>query len=80
MSETDYAPSFTCKAAVVGTIVVAQGLLNRDTRDALTPAEKSYLNDSFKYTGGGLALTALTARIMFRSGFAYRVMAANPCA
>jgi len=65
-------------AAVVGTIVVAQGLLNRDTRDALTPEEKSYLNDSFKYTGGGLALTALTARLLFRSGFAYRVMSANP--
>ncbi|KLO10115.1 hypothetical protein SCHPADRAFT_534309 [Schizopora paradoxa] len=65
-------------AAVVGTIIVAQGFLNRDTRDALSPAEKEYLNDSFKYTGGGLALTALAARMMFRSGFAYRVMAANP--
>ncbi|KAF8140477.1 Bax inhibitor family protein [Boletus edulis] len=65
-------------AAVAGTVVVAEGFLNRDTRDSLTPAEQSYLHDSFKYTGGGLVLTALAARSMFRSGVAFRVMSANP--
>lgn len=44
----------------------------------MTPAEQSYLHDSFKYTGGGLLLTALGARSMFRSGVAFRIMAANP--
>ncbi|KIJ21973.1 hypothetical protein PAXINDRAFT_95427 [Paxillus involutus ATCC 200175] len=65
-------------AAVAGTVILAEGLLNRDTRDSLTPAEQSYLHDSFKYTGGGLLLTALGARSMFRSGVAFRIMAANP--
>ncbi|KAI9570369.1 Bax inhibitor family protein [Boletus coccyginus] len=60
------------------TVVVAEGFLNRDTRDSLTAAEQSYLHDSFKYTGGGLVLTALAARSMFRSGVAFRVMSANP--
>lgn len=68
------------QAAVAGTVVVAEGFLNRDTRDTLTVAEQSYLHDSFKYTGGGLALTALAARSMFRSGVAFRIMSANPCA
>jgi len=65
-------------AAVAGTVVVAEGFLNRDTRDSLTAAEQSYLHDSFKYTGGGLVLTALAARTMFKSGVAFRIMAANP--
>ncbi|KAF9245901.1 Bax inhibitor family protein [Melanogaster broomeanus] len=65
-------------AAVAGTVIIAEGFLNRDTRDSLSPAEQSYLHDTFKYTGGGLALTALAARSMFRSGVAFRVMAANP--
>lgn len=67
------------QAAVAGTIILAEGLLNRDTRDALTDAEQSYLHDSFKYTGGGLVLTALAARSLFKSGAAFRIMSANPC-
>lgn len=51
---------------------------NRETRDALSPAERSYLNDSFMYTGAGLTLTAVTARALFKSGVAFRIMAANP--
>jgi hypothetical protein len=31
------------------------------------------------YTGGGLAVTALAARGMFRAGLPFRLMAANPC-
>ncbi|KIM70336.1 hypothetical protein SCLCIDRAFT_1207667 [Scleroderma citrinum Foug A] len=65
-------------AAVAGTVILAEAFLNRDTRDPLSPAERSYLHDSFKYTGAGLILTALTARGMFRSGAAYRIMVANP--
>lgn len=65
-------------ATVAGTIFLAEAFLNRDTRDALTASEQSYLHDSFKYTGGGLALTAVAARSLFKSGVAFRIMAANP--
>lgn len=60
-------------------MVVVNAFLNRDTRDSLSAAEQSYLHDSFKYTGGGLVLTALAARTMFKSGIALRIMSANPC-
>lgn len=63
---------------VAGTVVVVNAFLNRDTRDSLSAAEQSYLHDSFKYTGGGLVLTALAARTMFKSGIALRIMSANP--
>lgn len=60
-------------------MVVLDGIFNRNTRDPLTHAEQSLLNDSFKYTGFGLTLTAVAARSLFRSGVAFRIMAANPC-
>jgi len=63
---------------VAGTVFLIEAFLNRDTRDSLSAAEQSYLNDSFKYTGGGLALTAVAARYMFKSGVAFRIMSANP--
>ncbi|KAI0073702.1 hypothetical protein K474DRAFT_1692543 [Panus rudis PR-1116 ss-1] len=63
---------------VAGTIVAVNAFFNRETRDSLSEAERSYLNSSFKYTGGGLALTAIAARSLFRSGFAFRLMATNP--
>ena len=67
------------QATVAGTIVGVEVFLNRDTRDDLSVAERSYLHDSFKYTGGGLVLTALAARSMFRAGLPFRIMSANPC-
>ena len=60
--------------------MVLDTAFNRETRDTLSPGERSLLNDSFKYTGGGLALTAVAARSLFESGFSYRIMALNPCA
>ncbi|KAI8990548.1 Bax inhibitor family protein [Trametes punicea] len=65
-------------ATVAGTIIGVNAFLNRETRDALSPAERSYLHESFQYTGGGLAITALAARAMFKNGFAFRIMSANP--
>ncbi|PPQ64293.1 hypothetical protein CVT26_002176 [Gymnopilus dilepis] len=65
-------------ATVAGVVVGLEALFNRDTRDPLSPAERSLLNDTFKYTGTGLALTALAARQLFKSGYAFRIMAANP--
>ena len=67
------------KLAVGGSVVAIQAFLNRETRDGLSPAEQTYLHSSFRYTGGGLMLTALAARSMFRMGLPYRLMAANPC-
>jgi hypothetical protein len=67
------------KAGVALAVVVLEGTLNRDTRESLSPVERSYLNDSFKYTAGGLLATALVARQMFKSGFVFRIMSANPC-
>jgi len=70
---------FAVTAGVVaGSVFLVQSLLNRETRDGLSDAEQSYLHESFMYTGGGLAFTAAAARYMFKSGFAYRVMTANP--
>ncbi|KAJ7597416.1 Bax inhibitor family protein [Mycena floridula] len=65
-------------AGVAGTVVVIEALLNRETREGLSVAEQSYLHETFKYTGGGLALTALIARSLHRSGVAFRIMGANP--
>lgn len=67
------------QAGVAGAVVVLDGIFNRDTRDPLTIAERTLLNDSFTYTGVGLTLTAVAARSLFRSGAAFRIMAANPC-
>lgn len=65
-------------ATVAGTIIATNAFLNRETRDALSQSERSYLHESFQYTGGGLAITALVARAMFKNGFAFRIMSANP--
>ncbi|EAU92287.2 bax Inhibitor family protein [Coprinopsis cinerea okayama7 len=65
-------------AGVAGTAVVVNAIFNRETRDALSAGEREYLNSSFKYTGAGVLLTAAAARAMFRGGFTFRLMAANP--
>lgn len=66
-------------AGVAGTVVIIEAFLNRETRDSLSTSEQSYLHEAFQYTGGGLAITALAARALFKNGIAYRVMSANPC-
>ncbi|CAA7264777.1 unnamed protein product [Cyclocybe aegerita] len=64
--------------AVAGAVVILDTAMNRDIRDPLNESERNLLNKSFQYTGAGLTLTALAARSLFRSGFAFRIMAANP--
>lgn len=72
--------------AAVGTrvgLAVAGGFainyfLNRETRGALSPYEANYLNSCFKWTGAGLIITAAVAKGLHSSGFAVRLMAANP--
>jgi hypothetical protein len=67
------------QATVAGTVVGVNYFLNRETRDALSTYEREYLHSAFQYTGGGLIMTALGARALFRSGVAVRIMSANPC-
>ncbi|KAM0787170.1 hypothetical protein ACM66B_006419 [Microbotryomycetes sp. NB124-2] len=73
---------WTSVATRVGIAAVAAvGLhlgLNRETRDSLSKFESAYLNETFMWTGAGLAITALTARGLHASGFAVRLMSANP--
>jgi growth hormone-inducible transmembrane protein len=66
------------QAGVAVSVVVIDGFLNRQTRDGLSTTEQAVLHDTFKYTGGGLVLTAIAARSIFKSGFAFRIMSANP--
>ncbi|KAG6846109.1 hypothetical protein H0H87_006473 [Tephrocybe sp. NHM501043] len=49
-------------AGVAGTVIVINGIFNRETRDSLTLGETSLLHSTFQYTGGGLVLTALAAQ------------------
>ncbi|KAH6916629.1 bax inhibitor family protein [Coprinopsis sp. MPI-PUGE-AT-0042] len=65
-------------AGVAGAVVAVNAVFNRDTREGLSAGEQEYLHSTFKYTGGGLALTALAARAMFSRGLPLRLMAANP--
>lgn len=68
------------QGTVAVTFIAVNAFFNRETREGLSAAEQSLLHQSFQYTGGGLVLTALAARSLFKSGFAFRLMAANPCA
>lgn len=65
-------------AGVAGAVVAVEAIFNRDTREPLSDAERSYLNSAFKYTGAGLTVTAIAARTMFTRGFTFRLMSANP--
>lgn len=51
---------------------------NRETRDALSPYESRFLNQTFSYLGGGLGIVAASAYTLHRTGFSYRIMRANP--
>lgn len=64
--------------AVGGTILGTHFFLNRETRDSLSPYESAYLNETFMYTGAGLALTAAVAKGLHNSGWSIRLMQMNP--
>ncbi|KZT54749.1 hypothetical protein CALCODRAFT_411768, partial [Calocera cornea HHB12733] len=63
---------------VGGGVIAANFLLNRETRGAFSEGERSFLNETFWYVGGGLTLTAGLARYFHSTGFSLRIMAANP--
>lgn len=65
-------------AGVAGAVILVNATLNRETREGLSAGEQEYLHSTFKYTGAGLALTAVAARAMFTRGLPLRLMTANP--
>jgi len=67
-------------AVVAGGTIGINWLLNRETRDALSPFEREYLHSSFKYLGGGLAVAAVSAIAMHKNGVSSRLMRMNPWA
>ena len=68
-------------AGIFGATIVATNLLfNRETREdgGMPPFERAYLNDTFLHTGLGLGIIGVAAQALHRSGWSYRLMAANP--
>lgn len=65
-----------------GSIVALNAVFNRETREdgGMPLFEREYLNGTFLHTGLGIGIIALTARQMIQSGFAFRIMTANPWA
>lgn len=71
--------ALTSVGIVAGTALAANLFLNRPTRDnPMDEFSTSYLHSTFNYLAGGLGLTAAGAIALHRSGFSYRLMAANP--
>ena len=65
-------------AVVLGGAGVLSFFNNRETRDALTAYEASYLNKTFSYVGAGLGIMAASAFALHRTGASYGIMRANP--
>jgi hypothetical protein len=73
-------PKILGQLGIIGGTVVGLNLFfNRETREGgIPPSEQAYLNQTFKYVGAGLGITALAAAGLYRTGFAYRFMSMNP--
>ena len=68
-------------AGIVGATVIATNLIfNRETREdgGMPDFERHYLNDTFMHTGLGIGIIGVAAQALHRSGWSYRLMAANP--
>jgi growth hormone-inducible transmembrane protein len=63
-----------------GTLVAINLIFNRETREdgGMPIFEREYLNDTFMHTGLGLGTIAIAASALHRSGWSFRLMAANP--
>lgn len=69
----------TSVGIIGGTAFAANAFLNRETREgAMDPFSRNYLNSTFQYLAGGLAMTAGAAVALHRVGFSSRLMATNP--
>jgi len=67
-------------AIIGGTIVATNMLFNRETREdgGMPPFERQFLNDTFLHTGLGIGIIGVAAQALHRSGWSYKLMAANP--
>ena len=67
-------------ALVGGTLFATNLIFNRETRDdgGMPPFEREYLNQTFMHTGLGIGIIGVAASALHRSGWSYRLMAANP--
>ena len=68
-------------AGIVGATVLATNFIfNRETREdgGMPPFERAYLNETFVHTGLGIGIIGVAAQALHRSGWSYRIMAANP--
>lgn len=74
----DWRKIATSAGGALVAVVGANYALNRDTRDALSPSEASYLHETFLWTGAGLGITASLAKYLHSSGSAARLMSLNP--
>lgn len=63
-----------------GTAWAISAFANRETRGALSPAEREYLHSTFGYVGAGLAITGVGAYLSFTRGWTFRLMSMNPWA
>lgn len=77
-AQPDYMRLGGSALVIGGTILGTHFFLNRETRDSLAPYESQYLNETFMYTGAGLALTAAVAKGLHNSGWSYKMMQMNP--
>ncbi|KAN0062553.1 hypothetical protein ACQY0O_005085 [Thecaphora frezii] len=70
--------ALTSLGIIVGAGLASNAFFNRETRDALHPADAKLLHSTFGYLAGGLTLTGCAAVALHRYGVSARVMAANP--
>lgn len=77
-AQPDYLRLGGSALAIGGTILGTHFFLNRETRPSLSTFESSYLNTTFQYVGGGLAITATVAKGLHNSGWSARLMRMNP--
>ncbi|KAF2858972.1 hypothetical protein K470DRAFT_259259 [Piedraia hortae CBS 480.64] len=63
-----------------GTLLAINLVFNRETREdgGMPPFERSYLNQTFLHTGLGVGIIGVAASALHRSGWSFRLMAANP--
>ncbi|KAL8696539.1 MAG: hypothetical protein Q9224_002742 [Gallowayella concinna] len=67
-------------AMIGGGVLAANLLFNRETREdgGMPLYERSFLNETFLHTGVGIGIIGVAASALHRSGWSYRLMAANP--
>ncbi|KAI5781784.1 inhibitor of apoptosis-promoting Bax1-domain-containing protein [Peziza echinospora] len=62
-----------------GALLGTQLMFNTPSREAaLHPEDRSYLNQTFAYTGAGVMIIGVASKLAHNAGWSYRLMAMNP--